>query len=1242
VVDDDRQVDLGGPRQRALLARLLVHANQVVAAERLIEDLWGEGSAGANALQVTVSRLRRALVAEDRLLTQPPGYLLRLAAGEYDRDMFEQLVDEARRSIAREKAQEAADTLRRALGLWRGQPFADFLYEPFAQAEIARLEEARLACLEERIEADLALGRHGELIGELEALIREHPLRERPRGQLMLGLYRCGRQADALELYRETRVLFDHELGIEPSPALRRVEAAILRQDPELELPVPAVVAEPEESAAMEPPSSIPAVRKTVTVLVAGIGDHAEPDVDPELRRRLGERALTELGPVLERHGATLERLGDGRVMAIFGVPAAHEDDALRAVRAAVELGGVRSGIDSGEVLTGAAGSGDPLVTGAVVDAAASLQQASASGEILIGSATRQLVRDATCCEPLDLTEGQAAAWRLVELLPGAPPFVRRFDAPLIGRDRELAQLRQAFERAGHERRAQLFTVFGEAGIGKTRLAQELARTVEPEVTVLTGRCLSYGEGITYWPVREIVEQATAGRDLRELLEGNPDADVVAARLESAIGSGTSGAVSEEVFWAFRKLAESLARELPLVLVFEDVHWGEPTLLDLIEHLAEWVRGAAVLIVCLARPELLDGRPTWGGGKLNASSILLERLSEEESAQLTADLSSGTELAPAARARIVAAAAGNPLFLEQMLALLAESEDAAGEITVPPAIQALLAARLDRLEPDERRILACASIEGDIFHVDGLLGLVAPETPAAITAQLMSLVRKELIQPEPPDVRGDAFGFRHALIRDAAYERLSKETRSELHELHAGWIEKAAGDTADKWEEFLGYHLEQAYRYRTELGLDDPKTLELADRARLRLGSAGRLAFRRGDTRAAINLLERARSLPFSDERARLELAPDLGFALAEIGKLERAESVLSEAIERADAIDEPRIERHARVVREFSRLFARPDLIDVGTSLREAEEALAVFEEAGYDLALTRVCMLLAGLYACSDAVRQQAAAERALEHARRAGSRPEEAWSRAFLAYTLLQGPTPADEGVRICQQLLAGLDGDPLGEALVQNFLASFLAMQSRFDEARALIATSRATRQEIGPGTLETALELYGSAFVETLANDLRAAERAIRAAVEHSVETDDKWFHVIASIELARTACKQDRPDESLRILDACERYPWFPDLEIVVKRPSTRALALARLGRLEEAEVHAREAVGHAEGRQYLGFHADALLVLAEVLRRTGRPAEAAEALEEAVALYERKGNVVSAAAARALAGELR
>ena len=514
-----------------------------------------------------MSRLRKTLGTHERLVTRAPGYVLVVEPGECDRDVFERLVSEGRQLLADGKAEAAAKALREALALWRGPPFADFLYEPFAQAETVRLEEARLGCLESRLEADLALGRHAEVIGELEALTTEHPLRERLRGQLMLALYRSGRQADALAAYQTARRLLVEELGIEPGSELRELHQAILRQDSELELP-------PRRQG-----------RQSKRPRAGARARHAGSRTKDRHRsrrraRRRGassarrSRAQTQvpraasfdtIAPVLRSHGAAVEGSRDDRVVGVFGVPAAHEDDALRAVRAAAELRAalapgqlLRIGIDTGEVLTGDASAGDPIVTGDALDSAAYLQQTSEGGGIVIGEATRRLVRDAVRLEPLDFAarDGEPdvlTAWRFVELVAGAPPYERHFDAPLVGREGELAQLSQAFERARRERRAQLFTVFGEAGIGKTRLAQELARTVGQDASVLVGRCLSYGEGITYWPVREIVEQAASQRGILELLQGSGDAEVVAARLEAAIGIGEAGAVKEEVFWAVRR-----------------------------------------------------------------------------------------------------------------------------------------------------------------------------------------------------------------------------------------------------------------------------------------------------------------------------------------------------------------------------------------------------------------------------------------------------------------------------------------------------------------------------------------------------------------------------------------------------------------------------------------------------------------------------------------------------------------
>jgi len=491
VSDGDRLLRLSGARQKALLALLLLHANEVVSSDRLIDELWGEEppEKAANALQARVSQLRKALgrSGSEALVTRAPGYPLEVGPGELDVERFVRLAGEGRQALAQGDAAGAAATLGAALALWRGPALADFTYEPFGQGEIARLEEARLAALEERLEADLALGRHGELAGELEALVAAHPLRERLRGQLMLALYRSGRQAEALEAYQETRRVLVEELGIEPSPPLRELHAAILNQDAGLERTAEPKPPRAEPSAPTLPVTLGPAreVRKTVTVLVSDRGRLLGQAPDPEAHRRAAELHLETVSPGLERHGGAVHGLHGQQVLAVFGIPLAHEDDALRAVRAAVELGDASAiGVATGEVLAGEAVSGQAVVTGEAVGVAARLAQAAATGEILIDEATRRLVRDAVHVDPADVAP-DGSVWRLCELETGAPAFVRHFETPLVGRERELAQVLQSFARAVEERTSCLFTLFGPAGIGKSRLAQELAAALAEEATVL-------------------------------------------------------------------------------------------------------------------------------------------------------------------------------------------------------------------------------------------------------------------------------------------------------------------------------------------------------------------------------------------------------------------------------------------------------------------------------------------------------------------------------------------------------------------------------------------------------------------------------------------------------------------------------------------------------------------------------------------------------------------------------------
>lgn len=1259
VFDGEHPLRLAGAKQRALLALLLLHANEVVSSDRLIDEVWGEErpGTGANALQARVSQLRKALAraADEILVTLAPGYLLRVEPGELDAERFERLAGEGRRALASGDAVTGAEVLREALSLWRGPALADFLYEPFAQGEIVRLEEARLSCLEERIEADLALQRHGELVGELEALIGAHPLRERLRGQLMLALYRSGRQAEALGAYQETRRDLVEELGIEPSPVLQRLQQAILNQERALELAEPSP---PELPAEELVPSG--ETRKTVTVVVSDAVDAAGfARLDPEALRRIGERYLQTAARVFERHGGTVESFLGNQLMAVFGIPALHEDDALRAVRAALELTGalprlnerferdfgvrlaVRTGIQTGEVVTGEPAAGRRPVVGEAATVAGRLQDAADPGEILLGDETRRLVGEAVRVEPTE-RPGQDTVWHLLELVPEAPTGSRRFDAPLVGRGHELAQLRQAFERAVEERTLYLFTVLGSAGIGKSRLAHEFTAPLADEATVLSGRCLSYGEGITFWPLKEIVRQAVgedARGQIRELLRLEADAELISDRIAAAIGLADFSGAPEELFWAFRKLLEALARSRPLVVVLEDLHWAEPIFLDLVDYLANFTRGAPILILCLARLELLEGRPTWSVGTPNAASILLGPLGEDESEALMDNLPGGLALTRSTRSRIAETAEGNPLFLEQLFARHGEERVSGGELALPPTIQALLAARLDRLGPGERAVLERASVVGREFSWSAVVDLLPEEARPSAGRHQDALVRREFLSPDRSLLAADeAFRFRHVLIQQAAYRTMPKELRAELHERFAAWLEQEAGDRLTEVDELVGYHLEQACRYRADLGPVDDSARELARRAAEHLGAGGRRAFRRGDMPATVNLLERAVSLLEREDRARVQLLPDLSVALFQVGQLERADSVLVGAIEEARAVGDRRLEWQARVQRSEARLYGHLLAGTLENVLSEAEDAVAVFQEEGDDLGLARAWSLLSNARSVNGQVADSAeAAERAAEHARRAGSHLEEAWAVDLLGWAVHYGPTPADEGIRLWERLLGQVRGNREAEGCAVLEIAFCRAMLGDFSEVRNEIALRESRARELGLTTL-TGWHAYCSARIEMLMDDPAAAERHLRAAYELGQETGDASLAAWASADLARFLYERGRYEEAGQLSELFAEAA--PDPGLAAKRQGLRAKLAAREGDLEWAEARARDAVGFLEQTDYVLFHADALLDLAEVLRLAGRPEESEAAREESACLFERKGNVVAARKARAALAE--
>ena len=626
--------------------------------------------------------------------------------------------------------------------------------------------------------------------------------------------------------------------------------------------------------------------RKVVTVLFCDlVGSTALGEsTDPEVVRAWLGRTFEDLRTILERHGGSVEKFAGDAVMAVFGVPAAHEDDALRAARAATEMREAvaahgleaRIGINTGEVVVG--GERETLVTGDAVNVAARLEQAAASGEILIGDGTRRLVRDAVDVDPVEplSLKGKSepvAAYRLLDVRGDVAPLARHLDIPLVGRARERQRLWRDYEDAVADPACHLFTLLGPAGIGKSRLVADFLERVGDSADVLRGRCLSYGEGITYWPLVDIL--TSIGVD--------PDSVI-----------GTSPA---ETQLAFRRLLEGRAGERPQVVVIDDLQWSEPVFLELVEHIADLSRGVPIFLLVVARTELLDVRPEWGGGKLNAASLLLEPLDPDECTELMDRIGASAPLAADLRAKITVASAGNPLFVEEMLAMVRE-HGGNGEIAVPPTIHALLQARIDSLDGDVRLVLERGAIEGEMFH-RGSVAELAPDTVRpAVESHLQTLVRKELIRSTPPTFpRDEGFRFRHLLIRDAAYESLPKSTRAELHERFADWL--STHDLVER-DEIVGYHLEQAQRYRAELDRSDPGLAELARRASARLATAGEGALERGDFNAGRSLYARATAqLPDGDE-ARLALAPEFADALFESGDAD-AWRVLSEAAQATD-----------------------------------------------------------------------------------------------------------------------------------------------------------------------------------------------------------------------------------------------------------------------------------------------------------------------------------------------------
>jgi class 3 adenylate cyclase/tetratricopeptide (TPR) repeat protein len=1011
--------------------------------------------------------------------------------------------------------------------------------------------------------------------------------------------------------------------------------------------------------APLEEPVAPREMRKTVTIVFSDLIDSTPlgESLDVESYRRMLSRYFIEVSRVLEHHGGTVEKFIGDAVMAVFGIPVVHEDDALRAVRAVTELREalhelndelrsefgaelrVRIGINTGEVVAGDPSEGQAFATGDAVAVAQRLEAAASAGEILIGDTTLRLVREAVLVEPLEPLElkGKSQpvrAWRLLGVLSGAPAFARRLDSPMVGRDRELERLRTAFEEAARTRECRVISVIGTAGIGKSRLVKELLASVDDEASILVGRCIPYGKGITYWPLRDLVRRAAGELTLErieELLEGDPDANKIAGRVAGAIGIAGSTSAPEETMWAVRRLLEHLARERPLVIAFDDLQWAEPAFLDLIEYLLGWIVDAPILIVCLARPELLEQHPGWLASSPSASAIVLDPLSEAEAEALLELLSGEQELTADLFLRITGAAEGNPLYVEQMLAMLTE-DGASSDITIPPTIHALLAARLDRLEPEERAVIERASVIGKEFWRGAIAELTPVEERESAGARLMTLTRKEFIEPAIsifPDE--DGFRFRHILIRDAAYLGVPKETRADLHERYVGWLERTTEPKSSELDEILGYHLEQAFQYRAELGPVSDKATELAARAGERLGRAGRRAMvGGGDVAAAESLMSRAVALLPDEQPLRRELLTELGSARMMTGDFAGAGEVLEEAVASASAAGDVRVESRALIEREFYKTFAGSE--DATLTIPEVTaKAIPVLEEAGDDLGLARAWRLRSELDI--RAARWGARAEaldRALVHARQAEDLREVGTIVALLAQPLYFGPTPVEEAIDRCEQFLHDVSGDRALEAAIGSMLAGLHAMRGDFDQARELWAAADKLYEALHL-SFRRAARSYIPASIETLAGDYDAAERELRWGYETLEQMGEKSLRITIAAFLAEALYKQGREDEAERVIEVIEELAAADDLVPQVLGRSVRAKILARRGELEDAEELGREVVRLAENTDFPELKASTALDLAEVLDAAGKSDAAQELVAGAKEIYERKGNVVAA-----------
>ena len=1015
-------------------------------------------------------------------------------------------------------------------------------------------------------------------------------------------------------------------------------------------------------------------VRRTVTLIFCDLkGSTALTErLDPEAMHEVKERYFTTMAAEITKHGGKIEKYIGDAIMAVFGLPLPHEDDALRAVRAAAgmqaALRGVnedlserygvvlanRTGVNTGEVVANDDPTADQkLATGDAVNVTARLEQAAPENEIYLGETTYRLVRDAVkveSVEPLELKgkSERVAAFRLVSAI-GLDGYVRRHDSTIVGRDEELAAIDQALREVTETRGVRMITIVGDAGIGKSRLAQEVIARAGAKAAVVRGRCLTYGDGITFWPLREMTGEAAEirfddkpeeGRAKLATLVGDQD---VADRLAAAVGLTTAAFPLHEIYWAARKFFESRAVDGPLIALVDDIHWAESAFLDLLISVLDTSEGAPILLLCTSRHDLLEKRPDWGE-RASAIRLVLRPLTDEAAGKVAINLLGATGLPADVVARIVEAAEGNPLYIEQMLSMLVDSgalrqedgrwirAESYGEIAIPPTIKALIEGRLGQLRREERAAVEPASVIGMQFAAPAVARL-APETfRSAIEGHLLALTTKQLVH-SVASMDGDSlYRFHHHLVRDTVYGGLLKRARATLHVDFVRWADEVNAERGRglEFEAILGYHLEQAHNYLAELGPLDQKGREIGADAARRLASAGRRAFAHGDVHAAGNLLRRAVALLPKDAEQRLALLPELGEVLLELGQFAESRTVVDEALAGAKTAGNRRVEASALLARMLVRLHSGESgswsdaALDLTTNVIPLLERQGAHAELGKAWRLVTMVQQIAGhLGEASKTI------SNVIKHARLAGD--ERLLARSALGMTLnaVYGPTPAVEAIEQCEALIASDLADRQVQNLIICKIAQLHAMVGDHATARRNAMSARTVLRDLGHG-VRAASSSLDVAIVELLAGDPAAAERELRPDCEMLQGLGETYFLSTMAATLARAVLEQGRDEEALALTITAEKSAADDDVDAQAHWRCVRSLILARRGELGDAESLARAGLDLALQQETPALRGTAHSDLAAVLSRAGRAEEARRALEDAIVIYQAKGDLSS------------